>query len=128
MFFSVDPKQRYCYVTYYRFSWTNSKFANMFSTHVQPPHCNTYAEAQNLDLNDKFIKVSIKAENKKHYRRLIYSIQMSNRPTTSMPLNESELVNQCRRFLVNGKLQSPMDHIRMLCLARGTSGIYNLGR
>lgn len=53
---------------------------------------------------------------------------MSNRPTSSMPINESELVNDCRRALVNGKLMAPMDHIRMLCLARGASGIYNLGR
>lgn len=45
-----------------------------------------------------------------------------------MPTNESELVNDCRRALVNGKLMAPMDHIRMLCLSRGASGIYNLGR
>lgn len=63
-------------------------------------------------------------------KTLISSIfeQMSNRPTSSMPANESGLVNDCRRALLNGKTMPPMDHIRMLCLSRGASGIYNLGR
>lgn len=81
----------------------------MFSTHAQSNHWDTKVEAQHFQPNEKFIN-------------------MSNRPTTSMPIHESELVNDCRRALVNGKLMTPMDHIRMLCLSRGASGIYNLGR
>lgn len=53
---------------------------------------------------------------------------MQNRPTDTMPQNESMLVTGCRRALTNGKPKKPMEHIRMLCLARGASGIYNLGR
>jgi len=81
----------------------------MFSTHVESSHWDTHVEAQHLKPNEKFIN-------------------MKNRPTTSMPLNESELVNGCRRNLVNGESKEPMDYVRMLCLSRGTSGIYNLGR
>lgn len=53
---------------------------------------------------------------------------MANRPTSSMTQNESELVNKSRRALVNGKIKKPIEKLRLLCLARGASGIYGLGR
>lgn len=81
----------------------------MFSTHDQSAHWDTHVNAQHFTPNEKFNN-------------------MVNRPTSSMPINESELVNHCRRELTDGKLKKPMDHMRMLCLARGASGIYNLGR
>jgi len=81
----------------------------MFSTHVQSAHWDTQVKAQHFEPNEKFAN-------------------MTNRPTSSMPTNESELVNDCRRALTNGKIKEPLDQIRMLCLARGASGIYNLGR
>jgi len=81
----------------------------MISTHHQSSNWDNHVDAQNLEPNEKFVN-------------------MSNRPISSMPNNESNLVNDCRRALVNGKMKTPMDHIRMLCLSRGASGIYNLGR
>ncbi|XP_037049819.1 calcyphosin-like protein [Bradysia coprophila] len=81
----------------------------MFSTHTQSTHWDTQVDSQQLEPNAKFVN-------------------MSNRPTSSMPTNESELVNDCRRALTDGKLKNPMDRIRLLCLSRGASGIYNLGR
>lgn len=45
-----------------------------------------------------------------------------------MTQNESELVNKSRRALVNGKNKNPIEKLRLLCLARGASGIYGLGR
>jgi len=81
----------------------------MLSTHLQSSNWDIQVDAQNFDSNQKFVN-------------------MSNRPLGSMSKNESDLVNDCRRALVNGKIKSPMDHIRMLCLSRGASGIYNLGR
>lgn len=53
---------------------------------------------------------------------------MASRPTSSMTQNESELVNKSRRALVNGKVKQPIEKLRLLCLARGASGIYGLGR
>lgn len=55
-------------------------------------------------------------------------MQMFNRPTNSMPSNESELVSECRRELVDGKVKDPLVHVRLICFSRGASGIYNLGR
>ncbi len=45
-----------------------------------------------------------------------------------MTQNESELVNKSRRALVNGKNKKPIEKLRLLCLARGASGVYGLGR
>jgi len=81
----------------------------MFSTHIQSSHWDTLVKGQHFQPNEKFVN-------------------MSNRPMSSMPHNESDLVNDCRRALVNGRPKTPMDHVRMLCLSRGASGIYNLGR
>ncbi len=109
----------------------------MFSTHTQSTHWDTEVEAKHLNPNAKFINVSqppncislaLLFSSKYFFVNFPSSKQMSNRPTSSMPGNESELVNDCRRALTNGKLKNPMDHIRLLCLSRGASGIYNLGR
>ncbi|XP_037050940.1 calcyphosin-like protein isoform X1 [Bradysia coprophila] len=56
------------------------------------------------------------------------SLKIANRPTSSMTQNESDLVNKSRRALANGKNKKPIEKLRLLCLARGATGIYGLGR
>lgn len=95
--------------------------------HFQSTHWDNRVSAKHFKPNAKFINVSFGF----FFRKLnsnILTKQMSNRPTNSMPLNESELVMECRRGLVDGTVKDPMQHIRMICLARGAAGIYNLGR
>lgn len=53
---------------------------------------------------------------------------MSQRPTSSISRGESVLMNKSRRELDDGKEKSPIDKLRLLCLARGASGIFGLGR
>lgn len=79
------------------------------SIHFQSTHWDNRVLAQHFKPNAKFIN-------------------MFNRPTNSMPINESELVSECRRALVDGTTKDPMEHVRLICLSRGASGIYNLGR
>jgi len=67
----------------------------------------------------------VKAE---HFKPNAKFVNMFHRPTWSMPINESELVQKCRHGLVDGTIKAPMEHIRMICFSRGASGIYNLGR
>lgn len=53
---------------------------------------------------------------------------MCNRPSSSMSRNESELINKCQRALDDGTAKDPIEKLRLLCLARGASGIVGLGR
>lgn len=53
---------------------------------------------------------------------------MSQRPTSSISRGESELMNKSRRALDDGKHKNPIEKLRLLCLSRGASGIYGLGR
>lgn len=53
---------------------------------------------------------------------------MANRPSSSMSRGESELVNRCQRALDDGTKKDPIEKLRLLCLARGTSGIVGIGR
>lgn len=53
---------------------------------------------------------------------------MSQRPTSSISRGESELMNKSRRALDDGKIKEPIEKLRLLCLARGASGIYGIGR
>ncbi|KAG4069889.1 hypothetical protein HA402_009596 [Bradysia odoriphaga] len=92
--------------------WDNTvtkKHAEPNARHFQSSHWDERVAAQHFKPNAKFIN-------------------MFNRPTNSMPINESELVSECRRALVDGTVKDPMQHVRLICLSRGASGIYNLGR
>lgn len=53
---------------------------------------------------------------------------MANRPSSSMSRSESELINKCQRALDDGTEKDPIEKLRLLCLARGASGIVGLGR
>nr|ACZ26267.1 putative calcyphosin A [Mayetiola destructor] len=53
---------------------------------------------------------------------------MANRPSSSMSRSESELINRCQRALDDGTKKDPIEKLRLLCLARGASGIVGLGR
>lgn len=53
---------------------------------------------------------------------------MANRPSSSMSRGETELINKCQRALDDGKEKDPIEKLRLLCLARGASGIVGLGR
>lgn len=53
---------------------------------------------------------------------------MANRPSSSMSRSESELINKCQRALDDGTDKDPIEKLRLLCLARGASGIVGLGR
>ncbi|XP_031640502.1 calcyphosin-like protein isoform X2 [Contarinia nasturtii] len=53
---------------------------------------------------------------------------MANRPSSSMSRSESELINKCQRALDDGTERDPVEKLRLLCLARGASGIVGLGR
>lgn len=45
-----------------------------------------------------------------------------------MSRGESELVNKCQRALDDGTEKDPIEKLRLMCLARGASGIVGLGR
>lgn len=53
---------------------------------------------------------------------------MANRPSSSMSRSESELINKCQRALDDGTDKSCIEKLRLMCLARGASGIVGLGR
>lgn len=59
---------------------------------------------------------------------MVFIIQMANRPSSSMSRGESELINKCQRALDDGNEKSPIEKLRLMCLARGASGIVGLGR
>lgn len=41
---------------------------------------------------------------------------------------EADLVNRSKRALADGRQKDSIEKLRLLCLARGASGIYGLGR
>lgn len=45
-----------------------------------------------------------------------------------MSRSESELINKCQRALDDGTEKDAIEKLRLLCLARGASGIVGLGR
>lgn len=45
-----------------------------------------------------------------------------------MSRSESELINKCQRALDDGKEKSAIEKLRLLCLARGATGIIGIGR
>lgn len=45
-----------------------------------------------------------------------------------MSRSESELIHKSQRALDDGTDKEPIDKLRLLCLARGASGIIGLGR
>lgn len=53
---------------------------------------------------------------------------MASRPSSSMSRSESELINRCQRRLDDGTEKEPIEKLRLLCLARGASGILGLSR
>ncbi|GAB0091918.1 calcyphosin-like protein [Sergentomyia squamirostris] len=53
---------------------------------------------------------------------------MANRPVSAMSRHESDLVNRSRRALVDGRDKDSLDKLRLMCLARGATGILGLGR
>lgn len=54
-------------------------------------------------------------------------IVMANR-SHSHYSGEADLINRSKRALADGKEKESIEKLRLLCLARGASGIYGLGR
>lgn len=54
--------------------------------------------------------------------------QMPQKANGSVTRGESELMNNSRRALDNSRIKKPIETLRLLCLSRGVSGIYGLGR
>ncbi|XP_055697901.1 calcyphosin-like protein isoform X2 [Phlebotomus papatasi] len=53
---------------------------------------------------------------------------MANRPVSAMSRHESDLVNKSRRALMDGREKDTLEKLRLMCLARGATGILGLGR
>lgn len=53
---------------------------------------------------------------------------MPRRPSSAMSRSENELMSKSQRALEDGKEKAPIDRLRLLCLARGATGIIGLGR
>lgn len=52
---------------------------------------------------------------------------MANRPVSAMSRSESELIHKSQRSLDDGTDKEPIQKLRLLCLARGATGIIGLG-
>lgn len=53
---------------------------------------------------------------------------MPFRPSSAMSRGENELIKKSQRALDDGTTREPIEKLRLLCLARGASGIIGLGR
>ena len=56
------------------------------------------------------------------------STKMSYRPVSAMSRHEIDLINKSKRALASGELEDSVEKLRLMCLARGASGIMGLGR
>ncbi|XP_031637576.1 calcyphosin-like protein [Contarinia nasturtii] len=57
-----------------------------------------------------------------------FTLKMVNHPLSSASECETVLMNKCQRALDDGTKKDPVEKLRLLCLAHGTSGFVGLGR
>jgi len=57
-----------------------------------------------------------------------FTLEMCNRPLSTLAETESVLIDKCQRALDDGTIKDPIEKLRFLCLARGASGFSALGR
>lgn len=71
-----------------------------------------------------------KIVSKKLYRILSLSIEWttSNMTNADLQRREVDLMNKSLRELANGQEKNPIDKLRLICLARGATGIIGLSR
>lgn len=53
---------------------------------------------------------------------------MATRPVSASSRQEAEMVNKSRRALVNGQPRDHIEKLRLMCLARGATGIMGISR
>lgn len=53
---------------------------------------------------------------------------MAHRPASAISRHEADMMTSARRALVDGNDKGHLENLRLLCLARGATGILGLGR